>query len=117
MLFLIIFLWTPPHFWALSLNRSDEYARASVPMLPVVSGSAATARQILIYSVFLVPVSTLPTILGFADLVYESRPSRAERCCSCSPCKYATAATSTGRLLAVSSHFLSSIYSYSLRPS
>jgi heme o synthase len=69
-LFLIIFLWTPPHFWALSLNRSDEYARASVPMLPVVSGTAATARQILIYSIFLVPVSTLPTILGFADLVY-----------------------------------------------
>jgi protoheme IX farnesyltransferase len=69
-LFLIIFLWTPPHFWALSLNRSDEYARASVPMLPVVSGSAATARQILIYSIFLVPVSTLPTLLGFADLVY-----------------------------------------------
>jgi heme o synthase len=69
-LFLIIFLWTPPHFWALSLNRSDEYARASVPMLPVVSGSAATSRQILTYSIFLVPVSMLPTILGFAGLVY-----------------------------------------------
>jgi heme o synthase len=69
-LFLIIFLWTPPHFWALSLNRSDEYARASVPILPVVSGSAATARQILIYSILLVPVSTLPTILGFAGSIY-----------------------------------------------
>src|SRR5438477_3095854 len=49
-LFLIVFLWTPPHFWALSLNRSDEYARAGVPMLPVVAGTIATARQILIYS-------------------------------------------------------------------
>ena len=48
-LFLIIFLWTPPHFWALSLNRTDEYARAGVPMLPVVAGRAATTRQILIY--------------------------------------------------------------------
>ena len=69
-LFLIIFFWTPPHFWALSLNRTDEYARAGVPMLPVVSGSTATSRQILIYSVFLVPVSMLPTILEFAGLLY-----------------------------------------------
>src|SRR6185312_2678549 len=51
LLFVIIFLWTPPHFWALSLNRSNEYARAGVPMLPVVAGEAATTRQILIYSV------------------------------------------------------------------
>src|SRR5262245_11632412 len=49
-LFLIVFLWTPPHFWALALNRGEEYARAGVPMLPVVAGRAATARQILIYS-------------------------------------------------------------------
>ncbi|MDP9137858.1 MAG: heme o synthase, partial [Pseudomonadota bacterium] len=56
-LFLIIFLWTPPHFWALALNRSDEYARAGIPMLPVVAGRAATTRQILIYSALLVPVS------------------------------------------------------------
>ena len=49
-LFLIIFLWTPPHFWALALNRTDDYARAGVPMLPVVAGRAATTRQILIYS-------------------------------------------------------------------
>jgi heme o synthase len=71
-LFLIIFLWTPPHFWALSLNRSDEYARAGVPMLPVVSGSAATARQILIYGILLVPVSILPAILGAAGLIYTA---------------------------------------------
>ena len=69
-LFLIIFLWTPPHFWALSLNRSDEYARAGVPMLPVVAGRAATTRQILIYSALLVPISVLPWGLGFAGTIY-----------------------------------------------
>lgn len=69
-LFLIIFLWTPPHFWALSLNRADEYQRAGVPMLPVVSGRAATTRQILIYSTVLVPISTLPWVLGFAAPIY-----------------------------------------------
>jgi protoheme IX farnesyltransferase len=69
-LFLIVFLWTPPHFWALSLNRSDEYARAGVPMLPVVAGRAATTRQILIYSFLLVPISVVPWALGFADIVY-----------------------------------------------
>jgi heme o synthase len=69
-LFLIIFLWTPPHFWALALNRVDDYARAGVPMLPVVSGSAATKYQILIYSVLLVPTSLLPWAIGFAGAVY-----------------------------------------------
>jgi protoheme IX farnesyltransferase len=69
-LFLIIFLWTPPHFWALALNRTDEYARAGVPMLPVVAGRAATTRQILIYSALLAPVSLLPWGLGFAGAIY-----------------------------------------------
>jgi protoheme IX farnesyltransferase len=69
-LFLIIFLWTPPHFWALSLNRADEYSHAGVPMLPVVAGRAATTRQILIYSVFLVPISVAPWALGFAGMIY-----------------------------------------------
>src|SRR6516162_4200554 len=69
-LFLIVFLWTPPHFWALSLNRADEYARAGVPMLPVVAGRAETRRQILIYSILLFPVSLLPWALGFAGAVY-----------------------------------------------
>jgi protoheme IX farnesyltransferase len=69
-LFLMIFLWTPPHFWALALNRTDDYARASVPMLPVVAGRAATTRQILIYSGLLVLVSELPWVLGFAGAVY-----------------------------------------------
>ena len=69
-LFLIIFLWTPPHFWALALNRGDEYARAGVPMLPVVAGRAATTRQILIYSALLAPISVLPCLLGFAGPIY-----------------------------------------------
>jgi len=69
-LFLIVFLWTPPHFWALALNRSDEYARAGIPMLPVVAGRTATTRQILIYSVLLIPISVLPSVLGFAGAIY-----------------------------------------------
>jgi protoheme IX farnesyltransferase len=69
-LFLIIFLWTPPHFWALALNRIDDYARAGVPMLPVVTGRAATTRQILIYSGLLVLASELPVGLGFAGAIY-----------------------------------------------
>jgi protoheme IX farnesyltransferase len=69
-LFLIIFLWTPPHFWALALNRTDDYARAGVPMLPVVAGKATTTRQILIYSGLLVLASELPWMLGFAGAIY-----------------------------------------------
>ena len=69
-LFLIIFLWTPPHFWALSLYRADDYARAGVPMLPVVAGRAATRRSILIYSVLLALIALLPPILGFAGFGY-----------------------------------------------
>jgi protoheme IX farnesyltransferase len=69
-LFLIIFLWTPPHFWALALNRCDDYARAGVPMLPVVAGRTATTWQILIYSLLLAPASELPWVLGFAGPIY-----------------------------------------------
>jgi protoheme IX farnesyltransferase len=69
-LFLIIFLWTPPHFWALALNRTDDYAGAGVPMLPVVAGRAATTRQILIYSGLLALASELPWVLGFAGAIY-----------------------------------------------
>jgi protoheme IX farnesyltransferase len=69
-LFLIIFLWTPPHFWALSLNLAGEYARAEVPMLPVIAGRAETKRQILLYSVLLAVVSLLPWALGFAGAIY-----------------------------------------------
>jgi heme o synthase len=69
-LFLLIFLWTPPHFWALALNRTDDYVRADVPMLPVVAGRAATTRQILIYSGVMALASALPWIMGFAGTVY-----------------------------------------------
>jgi protoheme IX farnesyltransferase len=71
-LFLIIFLWTPPHFWALSLNLKDDYAQAGVPMLPVIVGERATARQILLYSALLFPASLLPLALGFAGAIYAA---------------------------------------------
>ena len=70
LLFLIIFFWTPPHFWALSLVRADDYARARVPMLPVVAGAEETRRQILLYSVMLVPVGAAPWLLGYAHAIY-----------------------------------------------
>ncbi len=69
-MFLIIFFWTPPHFWALALFRTEDYARAGVPMLPVVAGAEATRRHVLGYSVLLVVVSLLPTLLGQAGLLY-----------------------------------------------
>ncbi len=69
-LFLIVLLWTPPHFWALSVNRADEYPRAGIPMLPVVAGMTATTRQILIYSFLLLPISMLPCALGFAGPLF-----------------------------------------------
>jgi protoheme IX farnesyltransferase len=69
-LFVIIFLWTPPHFWALSLYKADDYARAGVPMLPVVAGIPATKRQILLYSVLLALAGLAPAAFGFASLRY-----------------------------------------------
>jgi protoheme IX farnesyltransferase len=69
-LFLIIFLWTPPHFWALSLYRAEDYARAGVPMLPVVAGAAETRRQILRYTLILTPVGVAPWLLGYAGALY-----------------------------------------------
>ncbi|MGJ5077495.1 heme o synthase [Bradyrhizobium oligotrophicum] len=69
-LFLIIFFWTPPHFWALALFRSDDYARAGVPMLPVVAGPDATRLQILLYTIVLVAVAAAPWPLGYFDAVY-----------------------------------------------
>jgi protoheme IX farnesyltransferase len=69
-LFLIVFFWTPPHFWALALLRKNEYARAGVPMLPVVAGEAETRRQILIYSLILAPLGVAPAVLGFAGVAY-----------------------------------------------
>ncbi len=69
-LFLIIFMWTPPHFWALALCRDGDYAKAGIPMLPVVAGRAATRRQILIYTLLLVPLSLTPVLLGTAGALY-----------------------------------------------
>ncbi len=70
LLFLIIFFWTPPHFWALSLWRAEEYARAGIPMLPVVAGCAETRRQILLYSFVLAPVGASPWLLGCSGPLY-----------------------------------------------
>jgi protoheme IX farnesyltransferase len=69
-LFAIIFMWTPPHFWALALFKSGDYEKAGVPMLPVVAGAGETRKQILIYTVLLAPVGMLPWFLGFAHLAY-----------------------------------------------
>ncbi|MBV8977429.1 MAG: protoheme IX farnesyltransferase [Alphaproteobacteria bacterium] len=66
----IIFLWTPPHFWALSLFRSGDYARAGVPMLPVVKGKATTRRGIFAYTLALVPLALVPVLIGGAGMLY-----------------------------------------------
>jgi protoheme IX farnesyltransferase len=70
LLFLIIFVWTPPHFWALSLAYTEDYARARVPMLPVVAGPQETRRQILLYSILLAPIGVSPWFLGYAAAAY-----------------------------------------------
>lgn len=69
-LFAIIFMWTPPHFWALSLYACKDYANAGIPMLPVVSGEKATKNQIMLYTLAMVPVTLLPWYFGFAGLIY-----------------------------------------------
>jgi len=70
LLFLIIFFWTPPHFWALSLYRREDYARAGIPMLPVVAGEQETRRQILLYTLILAPLGVMPFPLGYAGPLY-----------------------------------------------
>ena len=70
LMFLIIFMWTPPHFWALALYRCRDYERAGVPMLPVVAGAEETRRQIWLYSLILVPLAITPVLIGFAGIVY-----------------------------------------------
>src|SRR5579862_8338724 len=69
-LFLIILFWTPPHFWALSLYRAEDYARAGIPMLPVVAGERETRRQILLYTLILAPLGTVPWLLGYTGPIY-----------------------------------------------
>jgi len=69
-LFALIFFWTPPHFWALSLYRTGDYARAGVPMMPVVAGARETKKQMLLYTVVLWPIALAPAFLGLTGLVY-----------------------------------------------
>jgi heme o synthase len=70
LMFLIIFMWTPPHFWALSLYRARDYERVGVPMLPVVAGPQETRRQIWLYSLVLVPLAVVPAVIGFGGIAY-----------------------------------------------
>jgi heme o synthase len=70
LLFLIIFAWTPPHFWALAIARRDDYARAGIPMLPVSYGVAFTRLHILLYTILLVIVTLLPYLTGMSGLIY-----------------------------------------------
>jgi heme o synthase len=72
LMFLIIFMWTPPHFWALSLYRCRDYERVGVPMLPVVAGPTETRRQIWLYSLVLVPLAMSPSIVGLGGIVYAT---------------------------------------------
>src|SRR5690606_40193213 len=67
-LFLIIFLWTPPHFWALALFKTGAYERAGVPMMPNVAGEASTKRQMFVYALLVAVSGVLPSLLGFASL-------------------------------------------------
>ncbi len=69
-LFGIVFIWTPPHFWSLALWANDDYRRAGVPMLPVVAGAKETRRQILLYTIILVPLTLVPFFMGFSGLPY-----------------------------------------------
>ena len=71
-LFAIIFIWTPPHFWSLALYANEDYRRANVPMLPVVAGGKETRRQIVLYTLLLVPLTLAPWLLGFSGLLYAS---------------------------------------------
>lgn len=70
LLFLIIFLWTPPHFWALALYRNEDYRKANVPMLPVVSGAKTTKRHMLFYTVLMIASTLASSILGYSGIIY-----------------------------------------------
>ncbi len=72
LLFAIIFMWTPPHFWALALFMKSDYAKVGIPMMPVVAGERSTRRQILAYTVLLAPVTVAPWLIGGTSWVYGS---------------------------------------------
>jgi len=69
-LFGIIFIWTPPHFWALALVKNDDYTRAGIPMMPVVAGAQSTINQIVAYSIILAPFAVLPAVMGMTSIIY-----------------------------------------------
>jgi protoheme IX farnesyltransferase len=69
-MFTLIFLWTPPHFWALALYRNDDYKKADVPMMPVVAGEASTKRQMVLYTLLMTPVVLAPYFMGMTGIVY-----------------------------------------------
>ncbi|KKB11163.1 protoheme IX farnesyltransferase [Devosia geojensis] len=71
-LFLIIFLWTPPHFWALALYKQGDYGAAGIPMMPNVAGETSTKRQILVYSILLAASALAPSVMGFAGMLYTA---------------------------------------------
>ena len=70
LLFLVVFVWTPPHFWALAIARKDEYAKVDIPMLPVTHGEAYTRLNVLLYTILLVLVTILPYLIGMSGLIY-----------------------------------------------
>ena len=70
LLFLIVFVWTPPHFWALAIARKEEYAKVDIPMLPVTHGEAYTRLNILLYTILLVLVTILPYLIGMSGVIY-----------------------------------------------
>ena len=70
LMFLIVFVWTPPHFWALAIARKEEYAKVDIPMLPVTHGEAYTRLNILLYTILLVLVTILPYLIGMSGLIY-----------------------------------------------
>jgi protoheme IX farnesyltransferase len=112
LLFLMIFFWTPPHFWALSLLRADDYTRARVPMLPVVSGVPETRRQILLYSALLIPIGAAPWLMGYAGPLYGVTALAAGVAMAALACrlllarKAAAAARTAGRMFAFSIFYL-----------
>jgi protoheme IX farnesyltransferase len=112
LLFLMIFFWTPPHFWALALLRTDDYARARVPMLPVVSGAQETRRQILLYSGLLIPIGAAPWLMGYAGLLYGVTALAAGVAMAALACrlllarKASAAARTAGRMFAFSIFYL-----------
>ena len=79
LLFLIVFVWTPPHFWALAIARKDEYAKVGIPMLPVTHGVAFTRLQVLLYTMLLTAVTLMPFVTGMSGLIYLGRGAGAQR--------------------------------------